>query len=74
MPKQSPAPSDRRPSIAAVVPIAVIAAYRLGPHPWNVAPIGALFGDWLFRLAGMAVIERIPVRLGSVPTRHSKAV
>lgn len=35
----------RRPA-APLIPlatIALIAAYRLAPHPWNVAPVGALF-------------------------------
>jgi hypothetical protein len=29
--------------IIPVATVALIAAYRLAPHPWNVAPVGALF-------------------------------
>src|SRR5438270_5089421 len=39
---------QRRPSVSpgALLPLStilLIAAYRLAPHPWNVAPVGALF-------------------------------
>jgi hypothetical protein len=33
----------RLPAIAPFATILLIAAYRLAPHPWNVAPVGALF-------------------------------
>src|SRR5438477_121709 len=41
------APADRRTKLlAALVPVGailLIAGYRMAPHPWNVAPVGALF-------------------------------
>jgi hypothetical protein len=38
------AQSAAKPSLlAAVLAIVMMAAYRLAPHPWNVAPAGAMF-------------------------------
>lgn len=41
-PSQTKSPA--KPSLSvAVLAIVMMAAYRLAPHPWNVAPAGALF-------------------------------
>ncbi len=42
----TPDASRPRALLTQIVPLAtilLIVAYRLGPHPWNIAPIGALF-------------------------------
>jgi hypothetical protein len=41
MPVERPRPAGS--AILALLAILLIAAYRLAPHPWNVAPVGALF-------------------------------
>lgn len=38
----SPRTNSRQPATAAAT-IALIALYRLAPHPWNLTPVGALF-------------------------------
>lgn len=38
--------------LAGLVAVALLAAYRLAPHPWNVAPVGAMFALGGFYLGG----------------------
>lgn len=38
-----PGRADRTSVLAPLATILLIAGYRMAPHPWNVAPVGALF-------------------------------
>src|SRR5689334_7991016 len=39
----APLSASRRIQLAALGAIALVALYRIAPHPWNVAPVGAMF-------------------------------
>jgi hypothetical protein len=40
---RTPPAGDRTALLVPMATVALIALYRLAPHPWNVAPVGALF-------------------------------